>query len=268
MDGKVLDEKGLVRPGEFLILSIPATQRYIPFLVRARQNSGYEEINYGPLPFTANETLDSFDGGSVTVPAAGVLPARAYTKTGKTFPGADVLVEKSDMWYVTEDYRDRLFHVKQFIAPDFVRVGLEIPPGTTQAFFQKSKQALLIKDDWGFKRGSYETVHLPKLHYGYLYANDLNIQVWTSVKFVYGEYIVKIPSNAELIFNILTRKVPAHEVTLPVTSYTSEILNALKTDYGFEGFDQPLSWKRDEMIKSYNEAIELIKKSNREDMLI
>lgn len=231
---KVVDELGLVRTGEFLTAFLPATGKAFVFRVKARVNQDREVINYGSIPLVAGESLPTYEAASTTVPADGVIPARAYTG-GKTFPMAGAY-DEGDMWYVPEDYRDRLFHVLQYVTPAFLRLDVQVPTGVTQGRFQKDKIVTGVDKDFGFSRGFIETVHVPKLRYGYRYGNDTNINLFTFVKFVYGEYIVEIPKNSSLIFDVLTRRIPSHWVTMPINISDPAISRALTDTYGVQGF--------------------------------
>jgi len=76
---RVVDELGLVLEGEHLTVFIPATSKALVFRVKSRVNRGFERFHYGPLPLPANLPLPSYVGGSIPVPASGVMPATAYT---------------------------------------------------------------------------------------------------------------------------------------------------------------------------------------------
>ncbi len=248
----------LVNENELLVVYIPATSRALVFRVKSVVNRNYRTLFYGPLPFTAGSSLPTFDGGTTTVPADGVLPARAYEPDGITFPlyGA---YDSTDMWYLPEESKDRLFHVVHEVTPSFVRVDLKIPIGVTQARFQRERVVVGVEKDFGFNRGFYEAVHLPKIHYGYRYANDTNMSVYTSVKFTYAEYIVDIPKDSELIYSILTRKVQTTWVTLPISVYDPSIKDAVQTIYGFEGFPIYGQEQRAKALEEYSKLLKEVK---------
>jgi hypothetical protein len=255
---KVVDELGLVLEGEYLTVFIPATTKAFVFRIKARTNKKYETLNYGPLPLSAGTTLPTFDGGSVSVPANGVIPARAYTKDGITFPLTGAY-DSTDMWYVPEDYRERLFHVIQYVTPAFLRMDVQIPVKVTQGRFQKDKIMTGVETDFGFSRGMYETVHIPKLHYGYRYANDTNVNLYTFVKFIYAEYIVEIPKNATLIFDILSKRIPSHWLSLPINYMDKSIEISLMEAYGITGFTLYRIDERDKAIKEYDALLKEVK---------
>jgi hypothetical protein len=96
-----------------------------------------------------------------------------------------------------------------------------------------------------------ETIHFPSIHYGYRFGNDSNLNVYTGIDFTYGEYVVEIPKDAELIFNILTRKVPSHWITMPISVYDESIRRAFVDVYGIEGFTLYPATKRSEAISEY-----------------
>ncbi|MEM2946300.1 MAG: hypothetical protein QXI87_08145 [Thermoproteota archaeon] len=255
---KVTDSYGLVQENSFLTCFMLVQSRALVFRVKSRVNRDSPIFNYGLLPLTSGESLPTYEGGSVSVPADGVMPARAYLSTGKSFPLAGAY-DETDMWYTTEDYRDRLFHVIQKLTPTFLRVDVQIPKGVTQGRFQKDKVVTGINTDFGFSRGIYETVHLPRIHYGYRWANDTNIQLLTNVQFIYGEYIIETPKDADLIFNILTRKVPSNWVSLPINVWDPTIEAALLTTYGFTGFPLYGIHQREEALRVYRELLGKVK---------
>lgn len=247
---KVLDELGLVLENGFLVVYIPARNSALVWRVKARANRGYEVFDYGPLPLKAGDALSSYDAGTVLVPADGVMPGRSYTSTGISFPLARA-VDERDMWYLPEDYRDRAFHVIQYVTPSFLRMDLQIPVGVSQNRFQRDRLVVGLDAPLGFRRGRLETVHLHRLHYGYRYGNDTNLSVRTSVRFVYGEYLIETPRDPQLIFDVLTRRVQSHWISLPITTVDATIAEAMSLAYGFHGFPLYGIHQRDRAIKEY-----------------
>ena len=254
---KVTDALGLTLENENLVAFIPSTSKAFVFRVKSRVNRRYEVINYGPLPLASGTTLPTFDGGSVSVPADGVIPARAYTG-GLMFPMSGAF-DSSDMWYTPEDYRDRLFHVIQYVTPAFLRMDVQIPTAVTQGRFQKDKIVTGVDKDFGFSRGVYETVHIPKVHYGYRYGNDTNVPLYTFVKFMYAEYVVETPKNSSLIFDILTRRVPSCWISLPINIMDPVVEGALMETYGITGFPVYRMDEREKAIREYDVLLKEVK---------
>ncbi|MHC1623359.1 MAG: hypothetical protein ACXQTR_02060 [Candidatus Methanospirareceae archaeon] len=250
----VVDDLGLVLENQFMTGYIPATNRAMVFRVVSRVNKNYEVFNYGPLPLSAGDVLSSYDGGVAPVPADGVMPARAYTTGGIKFPLTDAW-DETDMWYLPKDYRDRIFHVKLKTTPDFLRTDVQIPINVTQARFQRERKIIGVEVDFGFKRGEIEVIHFPEIHYGYRFGNDTNVAFYTHAEFVYGEYTVEIPKDAELIFNVLTKKVPSYWLTLPIMNYDAKIGEAFLDVYGFEGFPVYGLHEREKAIEEYTELL-------------
>jgi hypothetical protein len=256
---RVTDELGLCIENAYLTVFFPAKESALVFRVKARVNRGSEIINYGHLPIASGETLSSLDGGTgPSAPADGVIPARAYTGD-KTFPMANAY-DTSDMWYLPEDYRERIFHVIQIVTPAFLRTDIRIPTGVPQGRFQRDKIITGVDKTFGFGRGRTETVHLHKVHYGYRYANDTNVPFYTFVKFIYGEYLIEIPQDPELIFYILTKKVPSHWVSLPITFWDDSIKRALSDTFGIEGFRLYGVNQREVAISDYSSVIGRVKR--------
>jgi hypothetical protein len=243
-----MKEMEILKPNSYLTVYLPATNKALVFRVKGL--NVYTQWCYGPLPLKAGETIACYDGGTVTIPADGVIPARGYLSVGKTFPLAGAY-DEGDMWYTPEDWRERLFHVIQRITPAFLRVDVQIPIGLSQAKFQRDRITLGVDKDAGFNRGVIETIHIPKLHYGFRWGNDSNLNLKTSVEFEYGEYLIEVPRNPELIFDILTRRVPSYWYILPVTIPDPRIISAIRDTYGIEGFPVYRIDQKESAIEDY-----------------
>lgn len=223
----------MLRVGDVLVIYVPASNNALVFRIKEVYNF-YRDLPYGPLPLSSGDTLTSYDGGTVSVPADGVLPARAYTSNDISFP-LNGAYDENDMWYLPASYRERLFHVIQRVSPEFIRIDVRIPKGVTQARFQRDNVILGIDKGFGFTRGVVETIHVPELRYGFRYGNDTNLPVYTSVKFTYAEYVVEPPTSAQEVVAVITKKL-GYWWVMPVTSYVDSIRNALVKTYGIEGF--------------------------------
>ena len=258
---RVVDDLGLVLEGEHLTVFIPATGTAYVFRVRSRVNRGYEIINYGPLPLPANTPLLRLGGGLIPVPEYGVLPEFSYnpSTTPINFQTTFNVYDKNDMWFIPKEDRERLFHVKTFITPGWIRVSVDIPRGVPQRRFQKDRVVVDVDRPFGWSRGFIEVVRFPQVYYGYRVANDTNLNVRTFVKFVYGEYVIEIPKDPEFIFSILTRRYPSYWLTMPITVMDATLASALLETYGFEGFPLYPVNKRDEALRAYAELLKGVK---------
>lgn len=247
----VTDKYGLVKDNELLTVYMPSSNKAMVFRVISRQNAGFESFEYGGVPVTTSDSLSKYSTGTATPLKNGVMPADCYTG-GKQFALDDVW-DASDMWFIPYSWNDRVFHVKTQVSPGFMRVGLQIPQGVNQSRFQKERVVGGTNTDTGFgyHRGEIETVHFPEIHYGYTFGNDTNLSLNTNVRFTYGEYIVKVPNSASLIFDVLSRSYPCHWVGLPITVSDSSITQGLKKTWGFDGFTVYPNLKRDQAIKEY-----------------
>lgn len=243
----------LVPENGLLTVFLPAYGAFV-FRVLERTNRNYEVFNYGAVPTTTSMTLPTYDGGSASPSASGTMPARAYMENGVSFSLSGAF-DETDMWYLNEDYRDRVFHVFMEVYPRVLRVDVQIPKNTSQGKFQKDKVITGVPKDFGFRRGGLEVVHLPRIHYGYRFGNDTNIEWRTFVRFIYGEYVVEIPKDEELIFDVLTMKVRSHWVTLPVNVTDETIRTALEICYGFTGFPLYPVNKKDEAVREYSSLL-------------
>ncbi|MEM3905621.1 MAG: hypothetical protein QXZ17_01940 [Nitrososphaerota archaeon] len=248
----------LVGENRFLTVFMPAYGALV-FRVLHRVNKNYDVFNYGPIPLKTNMSLSSLDGGSVYPSSDGCIPARSYNENGLTFPLQGAF-DPTDMWYLSEDHRDRVFHVITEVSPSILKIDLEIPKGVKQSRFQKDKLIGGVRADFGFSRGRIETVHIPRIHYGYRFGNDTNIEWRTFVRFRYGEYVVEIPDDPDLIFDILSGRVASHWVTLPVNSRDDTITAALNAVYGFTGFRLFPVNKRSDAVNEYRVNLSMIRR--------
>ena len=254
----VVDEFGLVLENQHIATYIPVLRSALVFRVIERTNKDAEIFDYGPLPLTEGESLTSYDGVTAVVAEDGVIPSRAYTLYGRQFPLEDAYKE-TDMWWIPEDYRERVFHVHLYTTPAILRLDVQIPTNVTQGRFQRNQLDIGIHRDFGFARGHIEIVHFPEIIYGYRFGNDTNANFYTHARFVYGEYVVEIPKDPELIFNILTRKYPAHWVTMPIRTEEAKVREALLKVYGIEGFPLYGIHQKDRAIEEYKSLLERAK---------
>jgi len=251
-----VDELGLTLENSFLTVYMPAPAKALVFRVVSRTNKGYEKLAYGTIPIAAGDPLITLEGTSTTAPADGVLAARSYTPSSLMWRTSETAVyDSTDMWYLPKEYRDVLFEITLKLTPATLRVQPEIPKGTRQSYFQKTRLALDISKDWGWQRGTLDLVQFPNIHYGYLFCNDLNAPVYTGVTFIYAENVVEIPESPELIFDILTRKTPSKWVTLPIKSYAADLKANLIEVYGFDGFPIYGLHQKDKAVAEYRELL-------------
>ena len=249
MDSKLVDEGG------YLVVYVPAACRAMVFRVVTRVNKGFEVIDYGPLPLRKGDVLAGYDGGSAVVPEDGVMPPRSYVPpSGVTFPMPGAF-DETDMWYVPSEWGERLFHVVLSATPGFLRLDVAVPRGVVQGRFQRDKVTTGLEKGFGYTRGEIEVVHLPGIHYGYRFGNDTNLAVHTGARFTYAEYVVEIPRSPELVFDILTKRVPARWVTLQLNVYDETVRRALLRAYGIEGLQLYDPTRRGEALSEYAAAL-------------
>lgn len=269
MDNTV-DEYGLVRQGQYLVAYIPATETALVFRVVARWNADFVKFDYGPIPVTSSTSAGSYSGGASAFPTTGVFTAGTYTMNGIQFPyqsssGYRLLgqtFDPNDIWYMNKDNQNRIYQILAYFSPSWLRVSLQIPIGTTQTAFQKTTVPTGITSSLGYKRGFMETVQIPYIHYGWVFGNDTNLSVFTMARFIYAEDEVEIPKQPETIFNVLTGNIPAHWITLPITSFGSGIVTAFNNVYGngFQGFKLYPATEKSAAIADYQQALSIIKR--------
>ena len=251
----VTDKLGLVNDNELLVVYFPCNNKAMVYRVIARQNRNFERWDYGALPTVANQVLNTYDATTQTVGKDGELPARSYV-TNMKFPLNNVW-DSSDMWFVPYTWNDRVFHVKTEITPGFARMGLQIPLGVNQSRFQKERVVGGVDQSTGFgyNFGNIETVHLPEIHYAYTVGNETNVPLKTGVKFTYGEYYVKIPNSASLIFDVLSRNYPAHWIGLPMATVDATVTQGLVKTWGFDGFTVYPNTFRTQALQEYGSIL-------------
>jgi hypothetical protein len=247
----------LVGENEYLTVFIPPTQRAFVFRVKSIVNKGAERFYYGPLPLKAGEVLSTYEGTTVTVPEDGVLPARSYTPLARTIPTSLPVYDPTDLWYVPEEYRERIFHVIYSIIPDFVRVDAQIPIGTIQGRFQREKVTVGVDKDFGFARGVLEMIHLPKIHVGFRWGNDTNADLRTGLEMVYREYVVEIPDDVDLIWDILMGYKKSKWWTMPIAIVDPTLREAFQKTYGFEGFLLYTLPEKEKALADYKRCLEV-----------
>lgn len=249
MSISVIDKSGLVKDGNYLVLlnpvalasgsgRTPSMQRYtkaMVFKVLSRQNS-FGETYTTSLPTDTGTMFRSYDSNTHVASAAGCLPGMAYTSPGGLqfpMPGVE---NPDNMWDLDDTYFDRLFHTRLDVYPGFVRVGVDMPTGLNQARFQRTKKTVGIGTDVGWRYGGCEFVHIPEVDSSYQFGNTTNAELRPTCKFTFGEYIVGVPADPDIVFRVLTGKEPAYRVVMPITSYDSAISQGLRRTYGAEGF--------------------------------
>ena len=264
---KVLDELGFVREYGYVCIYVPAYERFLVFQVISRLNRGHERFIYGPLPLKSGTTIGTLEGGSTTVPADGVFPARGAIpiELAITFPvGAyeslfPNIKDKNDIFY--HEYSDQIYHVKVHLTPPFIKVQVTPWKGIGQYWYQEQNY-LTLAHPTGWSYGSVELWYFPKVHWYLALANEMYFDVYTRVIFHYAIYRVRIPKDPELIYDIIvTQKVPAYHFTLQYFRRVREVDRKLSEVYGFKIDEIGFPWirDRDEAIKEYRRILDMVK---------
>lgn len=261
---EVTDEYGFTQPNNYVQLFLPGYTSSIVLYVKYRHNPTWSLTNYGPLPFTTATAYSAYNGvgggvgGSPTATVAGELPASAWIK-GVQFnvPSTFNVVGSfpygnSDIWYTQTN--SRLFEVKQWVSPSWVRIACDVPTGQNQETFQDTV-AGGVDQDFGWSRGKYRTAHIPYIHYGYGYGNDTNAPCYTGVAWRYAEQEVSLCKDPNLVFQIINGMYPANTYELPIVTKQTQIDTALNQAYGFTGFPIYPKTKQAEAVAAYQALI-------------
>lgn len=210
MDSRVLDEDGFIKEGECALIVLPAYNSVLPLRVKSIANKGAKWFNYGPVPY--NE---------------GVMKNRSVTSGFKFKDITGILVgeQAGDMFYHKKE--DTLIHAFIDISPHLFRIFQEIPTGAKQITYIKAVTFTTRIDEktanFGYSVGVKEQFFLPNFHIDWFVHNATNMDLRTNVMMKYAEYNVEIPTDPELIFNTMMRKIPAYWYTLPVSTERVEI---------------------------------------------
>lgn len=234
----ITDSQGLVPDNTYMVVYIPETKKALVHRVINRVNVLDAVLNYGPLPLKAGDAMPTYDGDSVQVPEDGVIPARAYTRTGNgiRFPLKGAW-DEHDMFYTPDNYRSRMTHVIVDTFPSVLRLDLQIPTGSDQGKFQWKNVTTGIDSLFGaLPRGRIETAFIPEVVYAFMVGNDTNVDFRTGVRFTYGEYEIDVPRNPATVLEVLSGMRSASWLTLPITYYNNQIQAGLLNTYGYEGF--------------------------------
>jgi len=218
---RVVDEKGFVLEGGNLLLYFPAFNGILCYKVISRRNKGFEELAYGPLPYTASGH------------AAGVVPANSTTGEYK-FNWIDTRRrghEYTNMFYFEDS--DTLLHVFMTIKPYMLRNYIHYPETLTPLSYIKDvTNTPDTGDDFGFFRENFEIVYIPYLECSFETYNKTNIDLKTFVKFVYAEYEVELIQDTETMRKLWLEQQPVKKITLP--AYTSFRTDAFRRAYDIE----------------------------------
>ena len=251
-EGRVLDEHGFVKEGEHVLIVLPAYNTILPLRIKAIKNKEAEWWNYGPVPYT-------FSGYN-----EGEIKARSATSGFKFKDRTGRLTgeQAGDMFYHKK--AEKLIHAYIDIRPHLFRIYREIPTGVKQVVYLDAVTFTTdVGDataDFGYTTGVVEQFFLPNFHIDWYVANWTNMDLKTNVMIKYAEYEVEIPRDAETIFSLMMRKVPAHWYTLPVTSKHSTIDRMFTEIYGFaEGRYGIPFYRSYEREKAISEIPEILK---------
>ena len=202
----------ILEPGDWLVMYLPCKETVIPLRVTKQINKDQEVLNYGLAPIVATISATSLDtSGSVSPPIDGVLPKRSYVRL--LIPPLawfeNVVPDKSDMFLISKENKNEIYHIYAFTTPGFIKITVEIPPGYYGVYFMKYTWSYDANVDktLKFNVGMLETVSIPNQHIAWIFINWTNLDLYLYLKFVIGHYQIGIPDNPELIYNVLIGKV-------------------------------------------------------------
>lgn len=251
MDNRVLDKDGFIKEGEHVLVVFPAYNTILPLRVKSIDNKHAKWFNYGPIPYTFTDY------------AEGIMKARSAT-TGfkfKDITGRLTGERAGDMFYHKKP--DVLIHAQIDMIPHLFRIYQEIPTGAKQITYLRAVTFTTGIDEatasFGYFVGAKEQLFLPNFHIDWFVHNATNMHLRTHVMMKYAEYTVELPTDVDLIFNMMMRKIPAYWYTLPVTTTRVELDRMFEEVYKFpaekRGIPFYRSYERERAIREIPEII-------------
>jgi len=214
----------ILEPGDFVKIYVPCHDTYLVFQVVKVLNRGFEVLNYGLIPLSSGDTVNDVVSGTKTVPANGVLPARSWVSIMlKPLTWMKPHIDSEvDLLFVESEKKNVLMHCYVVTTPGFIKMLVEIPRGYQRVPFRDFTQPYSVLDsDIKPALGFVETISIPGVHQNVMFMNWTNIDLYVYITLIYGYYNIIVPSNPEVIYNVLSNKVKnVHEVVF--SYYTSE----------------------------------------------
>lgn len=251
MDNRVLDEDGFIKEGEHILVIFPAYNSILPLRVKSIDNKHTKWFNYGPVPYT-------FNGYS-----EGIMKNRSATPGFKFTDITGMLTgeEAGDMFYHKK--AEMLLHAQIDIKPHLFRIFQEIPVGSKQVTYIRAVTFTTgvgeATANFGYFVGVKEQIFLPNFHIDWFVHNATNMDLRTNVMMKYAEYTVELPKDADLIFNMMMRKIPAYWYTLPVTTTRTDLDRMFEEVYKFSaekhGIPFYRSYEREKALREIPEII-------------
>lgn len=217
---KLVDEKGFMLEGTNLLLYWPGFNGILCYHVIYRHNRHFEDLTYGPLPYTASGH------------EAGVVPANSTTDEYKFnwyWDNRRRGHQKENMFYFEKS--DRLIHTFMTVKPFMLRNYIHYPETMTLLTYL---DGVTVKpedgDFFGYFRENFELVYIPYLECTFETYNNTNIDLRTFVNFKYAEYEVELVRDREEMKKMWTEKVPVKKIVQP--AYAEFRTNAFSQAYG------------------------------------
>jgi len=231
---------------DILVIFLEPLSEFLPLRINARLNKDFERYEYGLIPTKTTDTLPTLEGGSVSPPANGTLPARAYTTI--TFETTlENIPEDEDVWYLKEDDKEILFHVCLELDPRLIKMDLQVPRGVDQRRFSNKRVLVGVKEALGFSRGSLEFLSIPSLRQGIVLCNDTNLDFYVNAHFRYAEYLVEPITDVDLVSRIREERI-GKWMPMRIVQRDDEIVRAFEKIYGSTGY--PLKKEKFDLDKS------------------
>ncbi len=223
-------EEKFLEENQYLVVYIPDLEGLYPFRVRAILNKGCEVYEYGPLPV-------ELEFGKV-----GKIPPNtvtgSFTWIARRDPSSSISVDgvaqrKDDIFFIPESQRNRLIHAWIDVQPRILRCYREIPKGQKPYRYldigvaDAGRTGAVIgavdySSSFGYVREyPVEQIFIPEVMIGWVFANRTNLPVWTHSTIQYREYLVEIPRDSYLIFDLMTRKVKSYWFTYMAIATTA-----------------------------------------------
>lgn len=220
---RLLDEKGFVRPGNYILAYFPAYKSVLGFKVKARRNEGFEYLDYGHIPYTFG-----------AIGTEGIMESETSTDQYK-FPWIDNRIsggKKTNMFYYESD--SMLLHPRISIKPIQLMQFIYLQQGQLQSYLNNYdiKVDMTGFDYFGYWRNTEDFLFLPKLEMTFRTYNPTNARLRTRVDMMIAEYETELVQDKQLLKNMWNEKVPTYRHTIP--TYAKTVIGSMLDTYGIK----------------------------------
>ena len=209
---KVVDEKGFILEGNYLLLYYPVYRTAMLFKIISRVNRGNEEFPPREITYIPPYSFVRYE-----------IPWIDERRTD---------VERLNMFYYED--ANKLLHAFVTIKPVLIKNYLEYPIDVRQGKYLNVTMAPEIADIIGFWRETKELVFLPKIRSRFVSFNSTNLYIKLVAKVSYAEYDVEFIKDADMVKQAWEGKLPVKRITMPIVTESKAFEAKIKGVYGID----------------------------------